>query len=84
MTGNLILSRTPPFLGNFEIFKNYFFAIFSMVTKISGYYVCLAVFRVFSAIFMQNGYIHPDEFFQTTEIITGKISEMVNEYLTLD
>lgn len=35
-------------------------------------YVCLAAFRVLSTVFVQNGYVHPDEFFQTTEIITGK------------
>lgn len=37
-------------------------------------YMCLATFRVFSALFLQNGYVHPDEFFQTTEIIIGKWS----------
>lgn len=35
-------------------------------------YVLLSAFRVFSTVFTQIGYIHPDEFFQTTEIITGK------------
>lgn len=35
-------------------------------------YICLAAFRVLSTVFVQNGYVHPDEFFQTTEIITGK------------
>lgn len=37
-------------------------------------YISLAAFRVFN-IFIQNGYIHPDEFFQTTEIITGKFDK---------
>lgn len=35
-------------------------------------YIFLAIFRVLSSVFIQNGYVHPDEFFQTTEIITGE------------
>jgi len=35
-------------------------------------YGCLVAFRILSTVFVQNGYVHPDEFFQTTEIITGK------------
>jgi len=37
-------------------------------------YGFLAAFRILSTVFVQNGYVHPDEFFQTTEIITGKWS----------
>lgn len=36
------------------------------------YYICLGAFRVFSALFLQHSYIHPDEFFQTTEIISSE------------
>lgn len=56
-------------------------------------YGCLAAFRILSTVFVQNGYVHPDEFFQTTEIITGElfsdnswIAQLIEllKYLTLD
>ncbi|KAF0751739.1 GPI mannosyltransferase 4 [Aphis craccivora] len=42
-------------------------------------YGCLVAFRIFSTIFVQNGYIHPDEYFQTTEIITGDVFGVIHD-----
>lgn len=42
---------------------------FSLVT-----YFFLVVIRIGLVFLPQNGYIHPDEFFQSTEIINGSIS----------
>lgn len=42
-------------------------------------YGCLVAFRILSTVFVQNGYVHPDEFFQTTEIITGDVFGVVHD-----
>lgn len=39
----------------------------------------MVAFRIFSTIFVQNGYIHPDEYFQTTEIITGDVFGVIHD-----
>lgn len=36
-------------------------------------YFVLVVIRVLFVFIPQYGYIHPDEFFQTTEVVSGKI-----------
>ncbi|XP_050435605.1 GPI mannosyltransferase 4 [Adelges cooleyi] len=45
---------------------------------IAIYYVLVA-FRILSSVFYQNGYIHPDEFFQSIEIITGDFFGVVHK-----
>lgn len=39
-------------------------------------YWVLAVLRVFLVLMPQSGYIHPDEFFQSLEVMAGKCSEL--------
>lgn len=46
-------------------------------------YVVLVVIRVVFVFIPQYGYIHPDEFFQTTEIVSGKFCKIFF-YLDLD
>lgn len=40
---------------------------FSLIT-----YFCLVVIRIVLVFIPQYGYIHPDEFFQTAEIVSGE------------
>lgn len=37
-------------------------------------YLFLAFVRVFLTLLPQTGYIHPDEFFQSTEVLAGNSS----------
>lgn len=37
-------------------------------------YLFFAVLRIILVFIPQKGYIHPDEFFQTLEVINGKLS----------
>lgn len=39
-------------------------------------YFVLVVIRVLFVFIPQNGYIHPDEFFQSAEIISGEFSRI--------
>lgn len=54
-------------VNNYKKVKN-----FSLFT-----YYLLVVIRVVLVFIPQHGYIHPDEFFQTAEIISGNLSEQV-------
>lgn len=43
----------------------------NIISTISVHYVWLALFRFLMAVIPQTGYIHPDEYFQSTEILIG-------------
>lgn len=43
-------------------------------------YWVLAVLRVFLVLMPQSGYIHPDEFFQSLEVMAGKCSKFYFEF----
>lgn len=38
-------------------------------------YIALIVIRILFVFLPQYGYIHPDEFFQSTEVVSGKYSK---------
>lgn len=37
-----------------------------------NFYICLAIMRIILVLFPQTGYIHPDEYFQAIEVLTGE------------
>lgn len=45
-------------------------------------YLILAALRVFLVFVPQSGYIHPDEFFQSVEIVAGKLFQSAHETKT--
>lgn len=42
-------------------------------------YLFFAVLRVVLVFIPQKGYVHPDEFFQSVEVMTGKLTEYFQE-----
>lgn len=52
------------------LFNKYYKTILSYDDAITVYWI-LAILRIFLNIIPQTGYIHPDEFFQSIEIVSG-------------
>lgn len=48
------------------------------------WYCVLVIVRLLLVMVPQSGYIHPDEFFQTTEIIAGKLTQKVLQWFKLN
>lgn len=61
--------------------SQYFHHIQQKNRHLRSYYV-LAVLRVFLVFVPQFGYLHPDEFFQSLEVMAGKLS-LIEVFLLL-
>lgn len=52
--------------------------------EIDEVYAWLAFLRVFLTLLPQNGYVHPDEFFQSVEVLSGNFPKQVFEVFADD